>query len=315
MKHGLVDWDCPEAISIPDMERALAHIRSTGTFPVSILSSPTLSCRRDHGAASFDPESDETPSLFPALCELLLLACSSTCSAIGFGFGSGSSAFGSSGAAPLSPPSSPPRRRPPPPPPPPLTHPSHPAPQSFLESKEDQNSVGAPPITTSQIDAARARVLAWLQPGQPGSRIFPHPELSPAANPPRLCLVDGFLLYAVPEFVTVMTAIDIKLFLLVSRAKATRRREARDGYVTLEGFWQDPPGYMDTIVWPNYASAHAWMFENRDAEAGRLNGEALTREGICAQLDRGVDVDFGETLEWAVDTIMKELEAIVLGDS
>lgn len=312
MKHGLADWDCPEAISVPDMERALAHIRSTGTFPVSILSSPTLSCRRDQGVASFDPESDETPSPFPALCELLLLPCSSTCSAAGFGFGSGSSsAFSFGGAAPLSPPSSPPRR----PPAPPLTHPSHPAPQSFLESKEDQNSVGALPITTSQIDAARARVLAWLQPGQPGSRIFPHPELSPTATPPRLCLVDGFLLYAVPEFKSVMTAMDIKLFLLVSRAKATRRREARDGYVTLEGFWQDPPGYMDTIVWPNYVAAHAWMFEDGDAEAGRLNGEALAREGIRAQLDKGMDVDFGETLEWAVDTIMKELEAIDLGDA
>jgi len=111
-----------------------------------------------------------------------------------------------------------------------------------------------------------------------------------------------------------MSALDIKLFLLVSRAKATQRRETRDGYVTLEGFWTDPPGYVDKIVWPNYAASHAWMFKNGDAEAGELDEAALEREGIRAQLGKGMDVDFGETLEWAVDTIMKELERIVLGD-
>lgn len=35
MKDGLLDWDCAESINIPDMERALTHIRSEGTFPVS----------------------------------------------------------------------------------------------------------------------------------------------------------------------------------------------------------------------------------------------------------------------------------------
>lgn len=34
MKDGLLDWDCAEAINIADMERALSHIRSEGTFPV-----------------------------------------------------------------------------------------------------------------------------------------------------------------------------------------------------------------------------------------------------------------------------------------
>lgn len=35
IKDGLVDWDCAEAINILDMEKALSHIRSDGTFPVS----------------------------------------------------------------------------------------------------------------------------------------------------------------------------------------------------------------------------------------------------------------------------------------
>lgn len=110
-----------------------------------------------------------------------------------------------------------------------------------------------------------------------------------------------------------MASLDIKLFLQVSRDKATRRREARDGYVTLDGFWQDPPGYVDKVVWPNYAAAHAWMFEGGDAERGVLDQGALEREGIKAQVGRGADVEFGETLGWAVETIMGELERLVLG--
>lgn len=38
MKEGLLDWDCAESLNIPDMEKALSHIRSQGTFPVSSLS-------------------------------------------------------------------------------------------------------------------------------------------------------------------------------------------------------------------------------------------------------------------------------------
>src|SRR4051794_37944073 len=65
IKHGLVDWDCAEAISVPDMEVALSHIRSTGTFPVSILQSPTLSHRNEHGCATLSPNPDDVPSAFP----------------------------------------------------------------------------------------------------------------------------------------------------------------------------------------------------------------------------------------------------------
>ncbi len=87
----------------------------------------------------------------------------------------------------------------------------------------------------------------------------------------------------------------------------TQRREARDGYVTLEGFWKDPPGYVDKIVWPNYVEAHKWLFEGCDVE-GRLKEDVLADKGIKAQLGKGLDVEFSATLEWAVDTIMKGLE-------
>lgn len=34
-KHDLVDWDCAEALDIPEMVKSLEHIRKEGTFPVS----------------------------------------------------------------------------------------------------------------------------------------------------------------------------------------------------------------------------------------------------------------------------------------
>lgn len=129
-----------------------------------------------------------------------------------------------------------------------------------------------------------------------------------------MCLLDGFLLYYPPKFSNVMSLLDIKFFLQVSRAKATQRREARDGYVTLEGFWKDPPGYVDKIVWPNYVEAHKWMFADGDVEGGRLDWGALAERDILAQRqaeEEGVgvvDFEFEETLEWLVGETIRALE-------
>ncbi|KAI0831614.1 P-loop containing nucleoside triphosphate hydrolase protein [Hypoxylon sp. FL0890] len=204
-KDGLLDWDCAEAISIPDMKRALEHIRTHGTFP------------------------------------------------------------------------------------------------PFVDSKEDQNSIGTCPVPNSIIAAAKAKVSSWTSPGQPGHSIL-------LSNPLRICILDGFLLYS-PEMEAggIPALLDTKLFLLVSRERATQRRERRDGYVTLEGFWTDPPGYVDKIVWPNYVASHSTLFQNGDVE-GALDEEVLREKGILAQVGKGVDLDMTTTFEWAVETLMKELE-------
>ncbi|KAF3766502.1 P-loop containing nucleoside triphosphate hydrolase protein [Cryphonectria parasitica EP155] len=220
-RHGLLDWDCAESLNIPDMEKALTHIRSEGTFP------------------------------------------------------------------------------------------------PFVDSKEDKNSVGQCPASEAKIAAMKAKVSAWLEPGKPGHDIFNNDTAASASSSPlRMCLLDGFLLYSPPDFSGIMSLLDIKLFLQVSHAKATQRREARDGYVTLEGFWKDPPGYVDKIVWPNYVDAHAWMFEGGDVEGGRLAWDVLREKGVLAQQSseakegggRSVDFDFEETLEWAVEQVMGALE-------
>lgn len=100
--------------------------------------------------------------------------------------------------------------------------------------------------------------------------------------------------------------IDVKLFLRASYAKMKARREARDGYVTLEGFWADPPGYVDKIVWPNYVQEHAFMFEGGDVE-GEFQTDVLDAQGIKVMKEETVDVDMETMLTWAVNTILKEL--------
>ncbi len=156
-------------------------------------------------------------------------------------------------------------------------------------------------MSDAKIRDMKAKVEAWVQPGQPGHALLVEPRLN-------ICILDGFLLYC-HEMESVMDWIDIKLFLLVSRARATQRRQARDGYVTLEGFWKDPPGYVDKIVWPNYAKAHRWLFRDQDVE-GQPDVDVLSQQGIYAQLGKGLDVDLETTLELAVQTIMYSLQRL-----
>ncbi|KAI1084430.1 P-loop containing nucleoside triphosphate hydrolase protein [Whalleya microplaca] len=171
----------------------------------------------------------------------------------------------------------------------------------FVDSKEDQNSIGPCPIPASKIAAMKAKVTAWAQPGQPGHAALITPGL-------RVCLLDGFLLYS-QATASVQALLDLKLFLLVSRSQATARREARDGYVTLEGFWKDPPGYVDKIVWPNYVDAHAWLFQGGDVEGG-VDERVVGESGIEVQIGRGLDVEMETTFEWAVETLMRKLEEL-----
>lgn len=121
-----------------------------------------------------------------------------------------------------------------------------------------------------------------------------------------MCILDGFLLYA-PSMAEIQSLFDLKLFVRTSYAHAKARREARDGYVTIEGFWTDPPGYVDKIVWPNYVGEHAWMFENGDVE-GPYNEDALIKEHIEVLRGTAVDSDMERVLTWMVDKVTEELK-------
>jgi nicotinamide/nicotinate riboside kinase len=61
--------------------------------------------------------------------------------------------------------------------------------------------------------------------------------------------VDGFMLYWDDK---VSQHIDCKIAFTGSYETLKSRREKRQGYHTLEGYWVDPPGYFDKIVWPEF---------------------------------------------------------------
>ena len=82
----------------------------------------------------------------------------------------------------------------------------------------------------------------------------------------RIVLVEGFLLFGTSVMEELGSLFDLRVLLRATKAVAKKRRESRNGYVTLEGFWQDPEGYFDDVVWPNFIKEHALFFVGGDVE-------------------------------------------------
>lgn len=102
------------------------------------------------------------------------------------------------------------------------------------------------------------------------ARTLLHTKLQSVANS-HIVLIDGFMLYHDPK---VYNLFDVKLFFRAPYEILKERREARAGYATEEGFWVDPPGYFDKIVWPQYVLTHQHLFEQEDVE-GILNENSI----------------------------------------
>lgn len=154
-------------------------------------------------------------------------------------------------------------------------------------SKEDKNSVGK-----VEVDAEAVETLHW----QCSKWMF--------SDVPPICIIDGFLLYS-PEMRHIRELFDVKLFLRTDHATAKSRRENRTGYVTLEGFWEDPPGYVDRIVWPNYVKDHAFLFEDGNVE-GEFREDVLKEIGILAA-PREAQGNMTKCVEWAVAVVDEAL--------
>jgi nicotinamide/nicotinate riboside kinase len=158
------------------------------------------------------------------------------------------------------------------------------SPPDFV-SKEDQNSVGQHGVDAQVIQQLKGSVEALLE---------------ESAWTRKIVIVDGFLLFS-EDMKDIRNMFDVRLFLRTSYETAKRRREARSGYVTLEGFWEDPPGYVDKIVWPNYVSDHKFLFKNGDVEA-QLDEEVCKAIGL-AGMPKGAEENMTKCLEWAVEVL------------
>ncbi|KAK6359434.1 ribosylnicotinamide kinase [Orbilia brochopaga] len=143
---------------------------------------------------------------------------------------------------------------------------------------------------TDKIVELEKRVLAWLG----------GVEAARGCVVDTVVIVDGFLLFGagVPE--ALQAEFDVKLMIRTPYEKAKKRREDREGYTTMEGFWHDPPGYFELLVWPAYVKQHSYLFQGGDMESGILTSAALDR-GI--RTPRAADQTLLETLEWAVSAL------------
>ncbi|KAK9454061.1 P-loop containing nucleoside triphosphate hydrolase protein [Dipodascopsis uninucleata] len=158
---------------------------------------------------------------------------------------------------------------------------THHLPEGFV-SKEDQNFTGEPPVTVEEAREVKRRIF-----GEQDSNF----------DDTEMCIVDGFMLYNDDQL---LSKFDMRILLRGKYEKMKARREARNGYATLEGFWRDPPGYFDTIVWPGYVQSHKHLFNNGDVN-GELNELAISN-GINTV--SSLDMHMKDILEWALNKFL-----------
>ncbi|KAF2478969.1 P-loop containing nucleoside triphosphate hydrolase protein [Neohortaea acidophila] len=159
----------------------------------------------------------------------------------------------------------------------------HGMPPPDLVSKEDKNSVGQVDVDRIVVDDLEWKAGRWM-----------------FEDVPPIAIIDGFLMYA-EGMKEVRSLFDVKLLLRTDYQTAKARREARSGYVTLEGFWEDPPGYVDKVVWPNYVKDHAFLFKDGDVE-GEPKQDLLEQLNIQA-MPPATQGSMTEVLKWAFDVL------------
>jgi nicotinamide/nicotinate riboside kinase len=168
-----------------------------------------------------------------------------------------------------------------------------------LDSKEDQNELGQSGVPDHVVQIMQNEVVA--------QGLVSHRDTEIVVT-----FVDGFLLYNDPS---VVKELDMSLLVRAPYEKLKARREARSGYVTLEGipshteltsgFWEDPPGYFDNIVWKWYVKDHQHLFENGD-----VSGALLQDKVLSLQTPAQLDLNMQELLVWAMGSLSNYLENI-----
>ena len=145
-------------------------------------------------------------------------------------------------------------------------------------------------LSQTSIESARETVAAW----------------PPKLKKRKLVIVEGFLLFGEGVKDTLGSLFDLRILLRTTRETAQKRRKSRNGYVTLEGFWQDPEGYFEDVVWPNYYKDHGFLFEEGDVESS-VKGEVMA--GWTGKIRVGLIDDIGleALLEWVLDCLRDAL--------
>ena len=176
-------------------------------------------------------------------------------------------------------------------------------------SKEDENEVGPSGVREGVIGEIRKGVQRWARGLEVGEV--------------KVWLVEGFLLYVDPgsedegrkRLKGLGGLSDGRLWVNATRTEAIERRGRRKGYVTLEGYWADPEGYVEDVVWPGFVREHAWMEaggNERVLEGGwETKEKVIVDEGVVGR--EGIMVgpqgsEMGQTVDWAVGIVKSVIE-------
>lgn len=169
-------------------------------------------------------------------------------------------------------------------------------PSSFV-SKEETNTLGESTVSDSQLQHIEKKF-----------------ESNETVKNTLYVIIDGIMLYHDPELL--IPYLDLAIFLRSPYETLKKRREARAGYVTLDGFWKDPPGYFDDMVWPGYVKAYSYLFEKNSANPDMTHKEEIERFDTAPltevakneykiQIPKNNDWSMYQMLDWATDLIQK----------
>jgi nicotinamide/nicotinate riboside kinase len=161
-----------------------------------------------------------------------------------------------------------------------------------FESKEDKNAVGDVKIDSDVVGRWRETFGSLL--GKEKNN-----------NSLRIAIIDGFLLYS-QDMKQIRDLFDIKILLKTDYATVKMRRERRKGYVTLEGFWEDPEGYVDLVVWPNYVKDHSFLFQGGDVD-GEVDEHLLDSLDISVMPKDAVE-NMTTCFDWACGLLSKNMD-------
>lgn len=117
-----------------------------------------------------------------------------------------------------------------------------------------------------------------------------------------IVFIDGFMLFHDRK---ISNLFDIRLFFHASFETLKRRRESREGYNTVEGFWVDPPGYFDKLVWPEYIKNHQHLFENYDVNT---NLNTYAKQELELFDIQNEDLTLYDLIDKSLDAILQRLE-------
>lgn len=143
------------------------------------------------------------------------------------------------------------------------------------------------------ITNLKNKVISWSAPGEPGHFLQSR----------KILLFEGFLLYS-RSTSDIWPFLDLKLLLQASQSFVKFHRTERLPYIRDEGYWEDPPNYVDSVVWPSYCREHEWLFENGDVEGELVE---MPSSGCKITSLGGIDLDLETALLRIVDLLMREL--------